>query len=273
MMRTKTVHILMVFFLVRRRSESSENPCGPKTIKKLQDERAVIDDEFTTVEDIQILLGLTLFAARILRIPMAQFYYIIKLVRRRMSCPQTKAPFTLAHVWPSVKQQWHRLIDSLLRNPWTRHVGDEDHQMVLVCDASTTGWGGILFEEATGCVRQSHGAWSETHVCAEINEMEMRGLQNSLEAFCDFIGDKPLLILMDNTASVHALHKGAAHAFRLNQEALAVLKRLPRNASVKIAYIEGTENPADDPSRGKSLFNFRRSLGTWGGGWRGTLYE
>ena len=167
-----------------------------------------------------------------------------------MIIPQREAPYTLANIWPSVKPHWHRLIDALLMNPWTNHVNDVGHQMVLVCDASTSGWGALLFDEGMGSVQECHGFWPGTRPCSEINELEMRALRFSLESFCDHIGNKPLSILMDNSASVHDLKKGSAHAFRLNNESLQVLRRLPRSSAVKVAYISGSQNPADALSRG-----------------------
>ena len=121
-----------------------------QTIETLRREAGTLDNPQASVEDFQVLFGLTLFAARVLRVPMAQFYPVVKFIRRRLSTtPPKAAPTTLAHLWPSIKPEWNHLISQLLDNPWTRHVAPQHHELVLITDASITGWGAILFDEDT----------------------------------------------------------------------------------------------------------------------------
>ena len=221
-------------------------------LRKIQEESKSLDDGEATVEDMQVLFGLTLFASRVQRVPIAQFYPVVKFMRRRLSAtPYPMTSFTLARLWPSVKPEWKHLITTLLTNPWTRHVPAKQHELVMVTDASTKGWGAVIFDEGSGEVSEAKGYWNAQHQCSEINELEMTALAMALDAFEDRIThERPLLILMDNSSSVHALSRGAAHAYRLNREAMAVLQRLPSTASVKVGYVESEKNPADAASRG-----------------------
>ena len=93
--------------------------------------------------------------------------------------------------------------------------------------------------------------WNDLHVASEINELEMEALHHALSSLDDKLSaHRPILILMDNTSAIHTLARGAAHAYRLNQEALRVLQLLPADTSVQVGYIESTNNPADAASRG-----------------------
>ena len=169
------------------------------------------------MEDFQVLFGLTVFCARVLRVPMAQFYHIVKFMRRRLAQTDPHSTqFTMAKVWPSIVPRWKGLVRNMLNNPWTRHLPTtENSELVLFTDASLTGWGGILFDEATGEVRQSCGRWSSPQQSKSVNELELRALRHSMDAFVDHMGSHPLLIVLDNSPDVSVLSRGTSHAFRL----------------------------------------------------------
>ena len=223
-----------------------------RIVEKLRTEAQTLDNAQATMEDAQVLFGLTLFAARVHRHPMAQFYPIVKFMRRRLATiPQQHTHTEMAKIWPCIKPEWKYLIASLLENLPTHHQAPTAHETVLVTDASLTGWGAVWFDEDTGEVLQAHGKWDTPHQPSEINELEMQALRYALDTFSDTIqAARPLLILMDNSSAVHTLAKGSAHAFKLNKEALSVLERLPTDASVKVGYVESANNPADAASRG-----------------------
>ena len=137
-------------------------------------------------------------------------------------------------------------------NPWTQHLPEtHDQELVLITDASMTGWGEILFDEGVGEVVHTQAQWQEHVSPAMINELELRAVSFALDDFSDRIrSTQPMLILLDNTSAMYALHKGASHAYRLNREALRVI------ASVTVGYIESrglTSLPSQLPSDLRAL--------------------
>ena len=64
---------------------------------------------------------------------------------------------------------------------------------------------------------------------------------------------KTIRIVVDSTTAGYALAKGASPSFAVNQEVLGALKELPKDAFITASYIKSEDNPADNPSRGKSF--------------------
>ena len=192
---------------------------------------------------------------------LAEFYGPVKFLRRRLHevSKGVMKDSDKAKLWPCMKKDLERWIEMALSNPWTNHVERRDGiDLVMVTDASTIGWGAVLYDERNGKVAATGGKWLTKHTSSEINELEAWSVKNAAEAFEEQLRDqdlKHLLVLVDNTATLHAYRKGSAQAHLLNRAVREGQKFLPENVSVSIAYIDSKTNQsfADPISRGEKM--------------------
>eukprot|EP00757_Euglenozoa_sp_SAG-D1_P021653 gene21653-1233_t len=111
---------------------------------------------------------------------------------------------------------------------------------MMATDASTEGWGAVLFDELTGDLLQAGSRWERRRSCHEINELEAEAVWKGLQAF-DLNKEKieagGLLILVDNTSVKFTISKGRAREWPLNYHVNKVLKELQGAGRVAINYI------------------------------------
>jgi hypothetical protein len=232
-----------------------------KTVDKLRSESEIALNPNATIEDFRVLFGVLFFASRVLRISLAEYYGPIKFLRRRLHevSKGVMRESEKAKLWPCMKDDLQRWIDTALENPWTNHVERRDGiELVMVTDASVDGWGSVLYDERTGKVVATGGKWKQRHNSSEINELEAWAVRNAAEAFEDQLKDsslKHLLVLVDNTATLHAYRKGSAQAHLLNKAVREGQRLLPDQVQVSIAYIDSKTNEsfADPISRGREM--------------------
>ena len=255
------IHQRGVFCGVETDYEAGTHRVAQKTLDKLRNEAKWIDDDKATIEDIRVLFGLLHFCTRVLRIPPSEFFLQVKFQRRRMK-ELAKGNITEsspANVWPKAKPGLRNWVDLILANDWTKHHVDPDNvDLVIATDASVTGWGAVLYNEATGDVHATGGSWRKTYKSDDINELEVLAVSKAAEAFADVIHQQrvqSVVILLDNTASVHVLKKGSSRNFEMNEALRKALRSLPKEVSVRVAYIttETNKDFADPLSRGKSI--------------------
>ena len=204
-------------------------------------------------------MGALYHTARLLRMPIAKLYVPIKMYRRRMSALES-GELTLespVDVWTCAKKplgKWLRTVQSNRAVPVLHPETDRAAEYVLVTDASTKGWGAVLFDMTSGQVNTIGGSWKKAHTCNEINELEAAGVLLALKECPARIRKCAALdILVDNTSVKHTLAKGSAREFRLNEVVGRVLDKLGGNAKVRIGYIPTGLNVADSVSRGRAL--------------------
>jgi len=232
-----------------------------KTVNKLRDESSIAMAPEATIEDFRALFGVLFFASRVLRISLAEFYGPVKFLRRRLHevSKGMMKDTDRAKLWPCMRQDLERWIETALGNPWTNHLERRNGvELVLVTDASTLGWGAVLYDERTGTAAATGGKWIQKRSSSEINELEAWSVRNAAEAFEEQLNDpslRHLLVLVDNTATLHAYRKGSAQAHLLNRAVREGQKYLPDNVKVSIAYIDSKTNQsfADPISRGEKM--------------------
>ena len=232
-----------------------------KTIQKLKKEREIClgEDATPTIHDLRVLYGLLFTASRILRIGCAQFFTPIKLLRRRIHevSKGILSDQSKAKIWKVARPDLERWIDLCLENQPVNHPASKRvFQIVIATDASTTGYGAVFFNEDTGEVAAIGGKWKRKRSHVEINELEMMAVAIAMLSFEERIRDANvanILLLVDNTATMHTLHKGTSHAYALNLAAQQAISSFPPNLSVNVAYIESAKNVADAASRGDPI--------------------
>ncbi len=230
------------------------------SITKLKDRADAALAPGASVQDLFRLFGTLSFASRVLRVPPAAHYTFYKYIRR-LSSKYLSAEKTLdspADLWPCARKDIQQWIDEISPNRPVRHVGDEDmsEPLVIVSDASTSGWGAILADENSGQVWQTSGKWSSKQDCSDINTLEMHAVHLALRAFSDILDEdkaRPLIILVDNTSTAAVLRKGSAREYTFNSAALATLKCLAGDRPVVTDWISTAENFADPLSRGEPV--------------------
>jgi hypothetical protein len=187
-----------------------------KTLEKIKEARGYLTDPEATIEDFRELFGLLFYASRVLRIGLAEFYAPIKFLRRRLH-EVAKGRMTdesRAELWPSVRKDLERWIDTTMQNEWTRHLPHQERSdLVLVTDASLRGWGAVMYDEATSKVSAAGESWPTTYTSNQINELEAAAVRKAVLAFAEQIrkaNPKQILLLLDNTATVFSLRKGSS---------------------------------------------------------------
>ncbi|MCX6882202.1 MAG: hypothetical protein NTV12_06830, partial [Verrucomicrobia bacterium] len=216
------------------------------------------------------------FAARVLKIPLCGYYNVLKFIRRRGSAfanDELKLQDP-ADVWPSINKLWHDLVQRLQKNRPIQHGKShpEHEPITIVSDASITGYGAALFYR--GRVYTTAGKWPhDRFICDDINELEMRAVEEATTAFKDIIHDiihqseiaPSVVILVDNSSTMHVLRKGHAREFAFNEATSRVLSGLAGLGDVFCGWISTHINPVDPLSRGlPPPENLRSALGALG---------
>ena len=252
-----------------------------KTLSKLHQlrERLVSDPMSFSLREVAKLFGVCCFSSRALRLQTAEYFTVFKYIRRKAAKIVT-SPETIwdmpANIWNSILPEWRRWCDTLLENTPVGHPDPEDGSptYVLITDASTFGWGAILFDERTGATYQAQGAWEKTFRSHDINYLEMRAVRMAIGQFEDILATRPddkLLVLVDNTSTRDVLVKGHAREYLFNGELSKVLSGFAGSRRILIAHIPSEENPTDILSRqGKryteqELNALQSTLGALGG--------
>jgi len=241
----------------------------------------------TTLREIMAYFGKLNYAAQILRMHLARYFYALQTLRK-LDNSFAKGNLKLTDVVTvpdaviDVLETW--CSEAIANTP--RHaVRPERPTFAVICsDASMSGWGAVMYighrSWAVG------GRWdddtarliSETQI--HINELECRAVRFALQTMMATLPqgamETPLDIrlLLDNTAALHALQNAAARSYWLNRE-VHEIELLLRNHDLNVthtAYVQSARNPADWFSRrqiGLTLFQTQCNILQLrqGGGW------
>jgi hypothetical protein len=219
------------------------------SVDKLLASKLCLTDPAATIAQLRELFSRCIYLSRIMRLPLAAYYNLFKFARRRFNRPEGD----LAHVWPSLIPEWTGWIETLSSRTWTHHPSSAPSaQFILFTDASLTGMGAILCNQATGAIYEYAQRWSSPMLPSQINELEARAVAIAARQFASTLSEaSSLLLVVDNSSTRYALSKGSAAAFLLNQAVRAALTVLPAAVDIRIAYIPSARNPADPLSRGE----------------------
>lgn len=228
-----------------------------KTEQKIKAFETTLTDPNLCLEACASGFGLLYYASRVLRLPLAQFYWPIKFYRKRMSeLANGKLKWSSkADLWRCIRQDVNRWVAALRKNTF---VGPDlpttnEFRYILATDASITGYGGVLFDQHSGEVRSYGGKWHRAHKCDDINTLEGDAVSRCYKHFRTTLSGLPVLLLVDNTSVVHCLKRGHAREYTLNKSISHILDVLQQNPDVRVCHIDTELNPADDISRGKPL--------------------
>lgn len=234
-----------------------------KIIVKLREDFRLCNVPGSSIRDVQILFGRLFYASRVLRIGLAKYYFALKFYRRAMNrlshIIDHEKPITM---WTSAYRLIENWIAELAVNSPVRHLPlhmtpqGMQRLLVIATDASTTGWGAVLCDEASGYFTSAGGKWDQPHTSSEINNLEVDAIRNAFDIFRNRIVElapNAIVVLVDNTSAQAAVRKGYSPSEVMNASVLRALQSLgtlPTHIEVRTSYINTHENVADELSRG-----------------------
>lgn len=133
--------------------------------------------------------------------------------------------------------------------------------LVLVTDASRTGWGGFLHrpEDPLTPIQETWGFWAPEESNRSSNWREATATLYSLRAFKSLLRGQGLLIRSDNQSNVSALSRKGSSVLTLNAiatESLTLCRSL--NVQLTIQHVPGVQN-----TRADWLSRIQRDPGDW----------
>jgi len=222
--------------------------------------------ERMTVKDLRSNVGRLIFCAGVLRIPLADYYFSIKWVARKVN-QQNNGHFndnSIVDVPPSVVKELKQWI---VAAHGERTLSSRGHDAsatthTLFTDASLSGWGGI-YSDPYGRVYIAGGKWCHDDglegldhnalVSGDISRLEARGLRRAFDSFSAVIKENQRFLLhvfVDNTSVQAAARRGIARSAGVNEELRHWLRAVVNyDLRYEIDYVKSAENPADAVSR------------------------
>jgi len=254
-------------FLGIRYSHNHAVSVGPKLEKKLQEFRSgLLHNRQYTLRELLTLFGACIWVTMAFRLPMYQYYYAFKFLRRKVDKPLDD-PINLWSVLPRILVGW--IDDCLCSQAWPTADSRPDPSLiplraggpnsgVLVTDACLSGWGALLF--CAGRVRVVAESWPSSVLARslDINVLEMlavrfahaRLLQDGPRGPPRFVAPAPQLhtaevhLVVDNTTVLNVFAKQRSRVWLLN----AIAGDLP-GVWASVSYVPSALNPADWLSR------------------------
>lgn len=224
-----------------------------KTLTRLSNARARLRSGVAKWRDWLSIIGITVHACSVLfdarSLPAIDYYWMLKFARRKArESPRCDENI---EVWPSVWPAWHNLLNRLLRNEPRRYGPNTNRPYaVLYTDASTSGWGAVLFTpEGVYIIGEPWPA--SFNVQNNINELELRALILAMDRFSHHLSGRSVHIYIDNTTALAVVARGRSKSFTLSMLVERLNDKLARwNVDIDgLDWIASEMNPADSPSR------------------------
>lgn len=185
--------------------------------------------------------GIILWSMRVLRIPLANIYYLLKFLRRRSQ----RELDSVSDPWETLRNDVPQFIQSILSNNHRRIEEAQKSDLTIFTDASSTGFGIIIFSNQH--IRIIAGQWEvEEHIAI----LEARAFYYGTTCLEFQQEQTELAAFLDNSALVGALEAEHSRNFTLNiiiRRALCELR--DRKLSLRHWWIPTAFMLADAASR------------------------
>jgi hypothetical protein len=199
------------------------------------------------------LVSRLIFAAGVLRTPLARYYLAIKMANRYANALNTGADATVSFpvsVLPTL-QEWVNHAHTTRRICPNEPTDSAD---IAFCDASTHGYGVYVFWH-TGEASIHGGAWDatiEVRDSAHMAELEAQAFANMWDMFKQrFLIARNVDFRIDNSSVAAAVQKGHAHSQALNDRLADTLAEIADcDVRFTVKLIASANNLADSASRG-----------------------
>lgn len=205
-----------------------------------------------TNRDVLKTFGLIVWSSKVLGVPLAGSYYLLKFLRRRGKC----ALQDNACVWPSLLPNVRQILVHLIFNIPRKIQRANPDPWIVFCDASMSGYGIVIFDPVGNC-RIVSGYWSNEEI---ISVLEIRVVKLALRLLQKQSAPTRLIILCDNTTAVGAIESGWSRNYWLNANVLEIYQLAKeKNYTICIHWLSTIFNIADAPSR---LLEFMEAANT-----------
>ena len=221
-----------------------------KTLRKLANDDVCAG--VATFDTLRRFAGRLFHAAACNRTPLAEFYFIIKKLRRLISGFNRGVvqDCSLVELSSGFLLSTQDLVNRV-HVPLVIREATGAAPATLCTDASLKGWGGVLFLPR-GDMLVVGDKWGEQHLGADISVLELEAVRLSLEALAVSLSAVGALsVRVDNSSALASLVRGGARAEALNtavRNLAGAMRLFP--FVVDVGYVKSAANPADFPSRG-----------------------
>ena len=217
---------------------------------------SILQSKMISVHSLQKFAGKAVSFS--LAVPAARLYTreintnISKGLRRSKPVPMTKELYNEIAHWKFL-DSW----DGFL--PWR----EEKHFHIKVtCDASNSGWGGIL--SLPSSAKETKGYWCTEERNTPIAVREAKALVNTLETFSTDICNGRIDAYVDNKNLVHFWNEAGGRSIPLTNETKRLFQlSLKLNISLNLIYVPSNLNAADAPSRYSSDIDSTLTESPW----------
>lgn len=204
-----------------------------------------------TIAELERLLGRLWFAARVLRLPIHRYWWLMKTARRLMARLNRNLLSTqdVARLAPSARRQLQSWWEAAVANV-PRRIHRESTQPAcfdVYSDATPDGWGAVCIDRESKATIILGARWPRR--ADNINAAETRAITMALsELRPQFPPGCSIHLHVDNTSALASVERRRARSYAVNEEVHRLLPYLDRY-HVTASYIASAANPADTPSR------------------------
>jgi hypothetical protein len=201
------------------------------------------------------MMGISVWAAQVLDLPLAELYWIFKFQRRVSSEAFARGSWAFdRQVWPSILPHWMEWLSKALAKESVVPTFDDDLPTIIAyTDASPTGWGAVIFDGPHTSILA--GRWSKNESALHINQLELLAIQKCFSKYVpvDSVPGTPrkVWLYVDNTSAISWVSKNKARGYFPNIT-LTNLARIKVDKALfieHVSYVKSANNPADAPSR------------------------
>lgn len=216
-----------------------------KSLLKLTDESSMWKSQRpSSLRQILRTCGLLIWSFRVLSLPLAHLYYLIKFIRRKLhACVSLDEPI---QVWNSLVPNVCSMLNHLLSDRRALIPSKPKNLIVLFTDACLAGWGAVIFF-SDGAVRIHSGGWV---LQEDIVILEMRALLRGIYYLPTQTERTKVIVFVDNTTVCQSVLKQHSANFVLNTLILQIfICAEAKNLQLELHWIPSLANFADKPSR------------------------
>ena len=207
-----------------------------------------------TLADCFSLFGTTVWTAQVLDRPLAELYWVVKFIRRLSRRIPMQSMLSPTKVWPCIVDLWSTWLETSITascsiTPLTPAL----KTIIAYTDASSTGWGAVIFDEDG--VHVLAGTWTDAEMKLHINEKELLAVWYMLRDYrpptLPSTGKRSMWLYIDNTTALSYVSKRNAKRYRPCSIIMGI-EQLKENHGIDVEHVEyvsSAANFADGPSR------------------------
>lgn len=205
------------------------------------------------ISDLETATARLMYASSVLGVRLAKYYYAIKFLRRKLSelNRETASRDDIVRIPESSLETYRRWLDDVKNSPPRKMPAMTGRpRFTMWSDASLSGWGAVLINEATQRVAVVAGRWSAEEAMLHINILEARAVLLALERFT-IIDNAIIQPKIDNTSVIGSLRKGLSNSADLSEYITTIDDMASRRNIIMLQpeYVRSEDNLADPWSR------------------------